>query len=38
MEINNINGGNYFNYSDWFLVMIKETNVDNVYNSVTNKY
>ena len=37
MEINNINGGNYFNYSDWFQVMIKEMNVDNVYNSAANR-
>jgi len=36
MEINNINGGNYFNYSYWFQVMIKETNVNNMNNSATN--
>ena len=37
MEINNFNGGNYFNYSDWFLVMIKEMNVNNMNNPAANR-
>ena len=37
MEINNINRGNYFNYSDWFLVIIKEMNVNNMNNPAANR-
>ena len=35
--LNNISEENYFNYSDWFQFFLKETNVNNVGNSPTNR-
>ena len=37
LGINNISEENYFNYADLFQSFLKETNVNNVGNSPTNR-